>query len=381
MLTRRPVAASNPKRRGFTLIELLVVISIIATLIALILPAIQQAREAARRTECLNHLKNFGIAMANFASSHKGNLPSSGYYIEVAGSSPPSVYASRSWVVELLPYLDQQSLYDRWNPLASWDDGLNPAQPLASGGMTNLAIGQTAIAVLGCPDDDSADGKAGGLTYVVNTGFGDTTVAVQADLSSLGHSFVEEPCDWNNNGTVNTLGTPDPQDQEITQDSGAFWAFFDVSSIPALKSATKNASINIGRIQDGAANTFLISENINAGIGSWANPDVLSCGFFFPYNAAGAVGAVYGNANTIADVNSTWRMNDSKAGPDGQAPFPNSGHPGIVLCGMCDGSARPFDENIDDNVYTRLITPAGTKIRTVPSGAFLAEQPLSDDEF
>ena len=69
MQSRRHTAASRKTRRGFTLIELLVVISIIATLMSLILPAIQNAREAGRRTQCLNNIRNVTVACLNFASS------------------------------------------------------------------------------------------------------------------------------------------------------------------------------------------------------------------------------------------------------------------------------------------------------------------------
>ena len=75
MQTRRSLILSKTSRRGFTLIELLVVISIIATLMALILPAVQQAREAGRRTQCLNNLKNITLAAISFAEAHRGVLP------------------------------------------------------------------------------------------------------------------------------------------------------------------------------------------------------------------------------------------------------------------------------------------------------------------
>src|SRR5690349_22969977 len=83
MLTRRNARRQTAARRGFTLIELLVVISIIATLAALILPAVQNARATARRAECLNNMRNCGVAAQSYASSRNGNLP---YVIDVSST-------------------------------------------------------------------------------------------------------------------------------------------------------------------------------------------------------------------------------------------------------------------------------------------------------
>ncbi len=103
----RAVAARNADRRGgFTLIELLVVISIIATLMSLILPAIQNAREAGRRTQCLNNIRNVTVACMNFASSSpRGHVPNlSSYPRNPTGAGfPPPFMEGHSWVVEILP--------------------------------------------------------------------------------------------------------------------------------------------------------------------------------------------------------------------------------------------------------------------------------------
>ncbi|MBC7815522.1 MAG: DUF1559 domain-containing protein [Planctomycetaceae bacterium] len=97
--TRKHVHA----RSGFTLIELLVVIAIIAVLISLLLPAVQQAREAGRRSQCRNNLKQMGLAIQNFHEV-KGTLPSSRLGPQHA-----------SWFVQILPYIDQVALYKQWS--------------------------------------------------------------------------------------------------------------------------------------------------------------------------------------------------------------------------------------------------------------------------
>ncbi|MFN9039683.1 MAG: type II secretion system protein, partial [Planctomyces sp.] len=102
---------------GFTLVELLVVIAIIAILVSLVLPAIQSARESARRTQCLNNLKNISLAAISWAETHKGRLPPSGSYSGIGYSQ-----GGHSWVVNLLPNLDQVSLFQRWNFNASFQN-------------------------------------------------------------------------------------------------------------------------------------------------------------------------------------------------------------------------------------------------------------------
>src|SRR5436853_7197030 len=91
-------------RRGFTLVELLVVIAIIGVLVALLLPAVQVAREAARRTSCQNNLRQLGMALVNFHDVNNGFPPG-----RVNASA-----TSCSWAPFLLSHIDQHTLYDQW---------------------------------------------------------------------------------------------------------------------------------------------------------------------------------------------------------------------------------------------------------------------------
>ncbi len=112
------------KRPAFTLIELLVVIAIIAILIALLLPAVQQAREAARRAQCRNHLKQIGLALANYESTYS-RFPADFYQPE----APRGLWAAprSSWMVAILPYFDQANLYNTFNVNYDWHDSINEA--------------------------------------------------------------------------------------------------------------------------------------------------------------------------------------------------------------------------------------------------------------
>lgn len=100
--------------QGFTLVELLVVIAIIGILVALLLPAIQAARESARRTHCIDNLKNLTLAMVNHEST-SGKLPSSGWVGHWTGDPDRGTGAEQpgNWAYSVLPYIEEQSLYDK----------------------------------------------------------------------------------------------------------------------------------------------------------------------------------------------------------------------------------------------------------------------------
>jgi len=116
---------SRTSRCGFTLVELLVVIAIIGILIALLLPAVQAAREAARRGQCANNLKQIGLAVSEYEETHNVyppgcivTIPSGGPAWTVwdeAGSGSGNGRHGTSWLLQILPFLEQENLYDKWN--------------------------------------------------------------------------------------------------------------------------------------------------------------------------------------------------------------------------------------------------------------------------
>jgi len=126
-------------RHGFTLIELLVVIAIIGVLVALLLPAVQAAREAARRAQCVNNLKQIALGLYNYQDVH-GAFPMASY-LQPTYSNPNWTTNGNAWTVGLLPFIEQQPLYNGYNT------GLN------YGNMAQLTAFATGINTFWCPSD------------------------------------------------------------------------------------------------------------------------------------------------------------------------------------------------------------------------------------
>jgi prepilin-type N-terminal cleavage/methylation domain-containing protein/prepilin-type processing-associated H-X9-DG protein len=133
-------------RRGFTLIELLVVIAIIAVLIALLLPAVQAAREAARRSQCVNNLKQMALAVANYAGVH-GSVPPTGTN-QISTGMRINNFGMKT---RILPFLEQNGIYNALNMGANLEEGTSPPQPAPSGANDTVATSQ--VATFLCPSD------------------------------------------------------------------------------------------------------------------------------------------------------------------------------------------------------------------------------------
>ncbi|MGL4463992.1 MAG: DUF1559 domain-containing protein, partial [Planctomycetia bacterium] len=138
-------------RRGFTLIELLVVIAIIGVLVALLLPAVQQAREAARRSQCVNNLKQLGLAVNNYLEAHGVTPPFAAEVAFAPGFVP--YYGAFSPHVFMLPFLDEQSAYDNVNFGSS-------GQPFSGVNRLNTTTSVLKIRAFVCPSDPFVGGNS-----------------------------------------------------------------------------------------------------------------------------------------------------------------------------------------------------------------------------
>jgi prepilin-type N-terminal cleavage/methylation domain-containing protein len=130
------------RQSGFTLVELLVVIAIIGVLVALLLPAVQAAREAARRTQCVNSSKQIALAIHNYESAN-GAVPEN---FRPSGTTFESDYVTIGWMQGILPYIEQQALFSR----------IDRKLPSLTG--VNLEVARTPIAALLCPSDSTNNG-------------------------------------------------------------------------------------------------------------------------------------------------------------------------------------------------------------------------------
>lgn len=334
--TQRPLTwptAATPKPRGFTLIELLVVISIIAVLMSLILPAVQQAREAGRRTQCLNNLKNVSLAVSNFASGRNGQLPR----IDEGGFN---------WPVSLLGYLDRQDL-------ANLSD--------------KTVYPGVALEVLACPNDVNNFKQPGGMSYVVNAGYADITVS--------GQQF----CETNYNPAAMTMhngwdfswgGFPinNPMDNRsatIARATGVFWRTYSPDSFRPTLDRISNG--------DGLTNTIFLTENMNAR--GWGNATtvytvkehtgLLDVAFVAPISDVTFIAPPYTGSNGPLSIGAAalnnGKINGNKGTIPGGCPFPSSYHPGVIMMAFGGGNVKTVAENVDQSVYLRLMTPAGTK--------------------
>ncbi len=138
-MKRLAILRNAPKlRRGFTLVELLVTISVIAILVGLLLPAVQQARESMRRTKCANHLKQLGLALHNYHNTHR-SFPAG--YLSRVDTRGNDVGPGWGWASQLLPQLEQVSLYEK----------LNFELPIESSANSELRL--TLVPTYVCPSD------------------------------------------------------------------------------------------------------------------------------------------------------------------------------------------------------------------------------------
>jgi prepilin-type N-terminal cleavage/methylation domain-containing protein/prepilin-type processing-associated H-X9-DG protein len=301
----------SPRRRpAFTLIELLVVIAIIAVLIGLLLPAVQKVREAAARMSCQNNLKQFGLALHNYAGANADKFPASRITV---GSDAKF----RSWTPLALAYVEQDNVGKLWNMNVKWN--VDP----------NLTTSQTKFKLFVCPS--APDGRRAPASGPV-LGPGD-----YGSVNAIRRRFYTA----NNVPNFPVAGTGAGDE--------AIGALQKVKDTPILA------------ITDGTSNTIMIGEDAGrpglyqqgkeggrstADGWGWADPD---CGFSIDGVVPGTLGADWTTGGTCI-MNCT---NDSE--------FYSFHSGGINVC-LADGSVRFLRQSISPATLAALVTATGGDI-------------------
>jgi prepilin-type N-terminal cleavage/methylation domain-containing protein len=331
------VVIRRPSRsRAFTLIELLVVIAIIAVLIALLLPAVQQAREAARRSQCKNNLKQIGLALHNYHDS-VGMFPAAMYWrdpgtlLTVAsypgGTGSASFFGAmgHSWLVALLPFIDQAPLYNTYNFSVSVNNALNAN-----------SVNKT-LAVFLCPSDPYANSSNlftgmggafgrncyGASGYGFNTGGQDRGTVNVNDLGLMGfngNTRISGVTD----GTSNTVAVWEIRSGWNPGDPRGVWASGRIGGGLLVNCLNPDPSFGV------TGDCF----GINEGGNGHSNGD-----------------DIFGNGQTTDNPQigmGGWNGGDGQAGP-------KSMHVGGVHALMTDGAVRFISQNINGKIHRYLL--------------------------
>ncbi len=346
-LSNRVSMCSDPEccrqRSGYTIIELLMVVGVISILIALVLPAVQSARNSARQVQCLNNMRNVGLGLIQ-ATDAADRFPACGYY---GDGTPGTVGSFRSWVVEILPYIDQGTLYNQWNFEKHYLDPLN------------APLGETHLPVLTCADDISVVPGQGNLSYVVNSGVGFSALIAGIHDCPIGPASGK--LDLNGNGITcnsSTEGDGTPSDREMFFQMGLFFNETWKGEVRARRHHT------MAGLTDGASNTMMISENIRTGYdptrsqSNWASPNPYLTSFYIGYPCLNGT-CSEGNVDYNLANSGSSAINAGIDQPEGSSPFPKSLHYGGVNVGYCDGHFQFLSEKIDGKVYAALASPQG----------------------
>lgn len=288
------------RRKGFTLIELLVVIAIIGVLVALLLPAVQQAREAARRAACKNNLKQIGISLHNYHDLHRTFPPG---YTYRRGSQNENA-AGFGWGALILPQLEQTAIYNQFNwNLAIWDPGNEPPRARH-------------LAIFLCPSDPVSSGQ------FVEMGPTPEKYAMGCYVGSFG-----------------------PPDLDATQEKrdGMF---------------SRNSSTRAADVRDGLSNTLMAGERVN---GPFRRAGVHGPHVTYETTWAAAV-REWDDATDDHGHMVLFQTGSPPNAPTSDDRDVSAPHVGIAQFLLGDGSVRPIGESINSGVYQALSTRAGGEV-------------------
>jgi prepilin-type N-terminal cleavage/methylation domain-containing protein/prepilin-type processing-associated H-X9-DG protein len=366
-------------RRGFTLIELLVVVLIIGVLIALLLPALSAARESSRRAQCTNNLKQIGIALSSYESSH-GSFPPGGVNRLIRNAPETNGWGNQdglgyanglAWRALILPQLDQSPIYNAINFSVPLDAGA----PDKGAGFT---VWMTSVAVFLCPSDsgqedgfrpsntaDAANGQTAQSAPPLDpaTGASAEVAPVQSYDGSFGDNYsmttlspsspwetpcgVEPPAGQPRIGWPGFWGTTYGCNMSAGRDDGGkLRGIFDYRT---------GQTTRMRQITDGTSATILVGEGLSAQRADNTLWDASSA------TAGTAIPMNWLTERAVCSDGRTWNTLDIGCRFSHAFAGFKSEHPGGVNFLFCDGSVRFLKESIARPTYAALGSKAGAE--------------------
>ena len=336
MRTRARFSSASALPPGFTLVELLVVIAIIGILIAMLLPAVQMAREAARRTQCSNNLKQLGVAALNFESAH-GRFPPGYLGPKDQRDGPPKWDSQHTAVLAfLLPYLEQDATYDLMSDLAAPPAGLFDVEYQGEPWWTHEESWRAAhehIATFLCPSAMSSYDNVLAGSHIFQDDYGDKQYYVYGAGAFSGDAGKYL-------GVTYYLGSAGVAGKVSTPTSPMSWDKY--SGIFYNRSKTR-----VAEITDGTSKTFLFGEVIGQGV--WTEGPFGDDVVYAPFSWIG--------------VGVCWTAPRLFGSGDGPVRF-SSNHPDTINMATADGAVAPISPEIDLDVFRALSSISGDELNT-----------------
>lgn len=246
-------------RRGFSRMDMFVCLGLAMLVFALISPAINQRPRAARVLECLNNMRNVGLAIQNFESGSAGQLPALSRLQKIKTDAGSEGTLAMSWPIDLLPALDSTAVLKKIKRNA-----VAKADPLTGATMIVSDEEKIWLPVFTCPNDSDSFRKPAGLSFVINAGFMHHNV-FHGDPQGL-HSL--ESLSWDGNDIPG-----EDQDIRVSAATGVVWR----------ENKTYQSSLASISAGDGTSTTILLAENLQSGF--WYDTNTACIGFGIPIDA------------------------------------------------------------------------------------------------